>query len=149
MMMVKFAVSIIICALVARGSFGDQNFRLSTNTLPISYDLQFYPIFNGANSTFTGVAKITFKPALSDKLIVLNQKDLTVNTVLVTDAASQKNLTISQTISKPDYEQYEIYLNNAYIKDRTYLLTITYGGKIRNDMTGLYMSSYEEGNQTK
>ncbi|VVC40908.1 Hypothetical protein CINCED_3A014501 [Cinara cedri] len=147
--MLKFVVSIILCALAARDSFGDQDFRLPSNTAPISYDLQFYPIFNGANSTFTGVAKITFKAFTSDKIIVLNQKDLTVNTVLVTDITTQKNQTISQTINKPDYEQYEIYLNSAYIKGRNYLLTITYGGQIRNDLTGLYMSSYKEGNQTK
>lgn len=152
-MTLKFAFSIILCALISRGAFEqqneDKNFRLPANTKPVFYDLQFYPIFDGVNSTFTGIAKITFNANTADDVIVLNLKDLIVNNVTVTDVNTRKKYLIKSKDDKPNDEQYKITLDKSYIKGRNYEVTITYGGKIRNDMTGLYLSSYKEGNQTK
>lgn len=151
-MMFKFSVSIILCALAARGSFGLQDndqppmdsFRLPANTEPVFYELQFYPIFDGVNSTFTGVANITFKTSVSDNVIVLNIKDLKVNKVTALDVKTRKNQLVNRWEYKANNEQLEIYLQNNYLSGRNYLLTITYGGSIRNDLTGLYLSSYKD-----
>lgn len=154
--MFKFSVSIILCALASRCSFGQQNddkpmdiFRLPNNTEPVTYDLQFYPIFDGEKSTFTGVANITFTCIKPDRLIVLNIKDLTVDNITVTDVGSRKNMPVKNWEYKANNEQLEINLESMSMKNRMYWLIIRYNGNIRNDLTGLYLSSYKENNQTK
>lgn len=156
-MMVKIAVLVFLCALTVRSSYGQQNgsqpmdvFRLwPSSTTPLSYDLRFTPVFNGVNSTFTGVAKITLTATSPGKVIVLNIKDLVVDTMTISDMKNQRNQSINKWVYNENNEQLEIYLDNSYISKRNYLLTIEYNGKIRNDMTGFYMSSYQENNQTK
>lgn len=144
----------LLCALV-RGQ-GDpvaekmNVFRLPEKTSPLSYALRFAPNFS--DWTFTGVANITVTVVETTKEVTLNLKNLTVTAVLVTDITDNgnRNVTIQ---GDPKYltknEQFEIEFKNNVPASRRLLLTINYKGKIRDDMTGLYKSSYTEDGETK
>lgn len=156
--MLKLAVAIFLCALVRPGSCDQGNddqkmdvFRLPTETKPQSYELKFIPKFNGNNSTFSGETKINITVHAHTNVITLNLKDLNVTKVTVADITNAKarNISVNNFINIIKNEQLKINLYNFLIAGRKYQVTISYEGKIRNDMSGLYMSSYQEGNTIK
>lgn len=157
LIMFKFVAilsAVLLCALV-RGQ-GDpvaekmDVFRLPENTNPISYSLLFAPNFS--NWTVTGVANITITVLqLTDK-VTLNLKNLTVTDVLVMDITDNTIRTIP-IAGTPKYltknEQFEIEFIRPIPSNKRLLLNINYEGKIRDDMTGLYKSSYTDDGETK
>lgn len=156
--MMKFAFSVILFVLV-RGSSSGQNdavqdmdvFRLPKTSFPTFYELQFTPKFNGVNSTFSGVTKIDINVIVSTKVITLNIKDLTVTDVKIYDIVGEqpKLVTVENWINVEKNEQLEIHLEKKAIANRKYQISIEYNGKIRTDMAGFYLSSYEEDHVTK
>lgn len=135
---------------------GDQTgtmnvFRLPDVTRPESYDLRFEPKFDGINSTFAGLTKINISVLMATDKVTLNLKDLNVTNVTVTDITNPRtlNVDVKSLVYKPENEQFEIILNKAPPAGRKLQVTIAYWGKIRTDMSGLYLSSYDEGNVTK
>lgn len=154
--MLKLAVVIFLYAL-ARSSCdqgdGDQKmdvFRLPDTTKPDSYELKFTPNFDGFNSTFNGEAKINITVIKSTNVITLNLKDLNVTDVRITDISSSRlrDIPVIELKNIIKNEQIEIYVKTIPA-DRKFEVRILYNGKIRNDMSGLYMSSYQESNTTK
>jgi len=144
----------LLCALV-RGQ-GDpviekmDVFRLPENTSPVSYVLWFAP--NLSDWTFTGVANITVKVETNIQSMTLNLKDLNVTDVSaidITNLNSFKKISIENYVELTKNEQFEIRFEKQVIKDRILLLTINYKGRIRDDMSGLYKSSYVEDGVTK
>lgn len=126
-------------------------FELPTTTSPTFYELQFTPKFNGFNSTFTGVANITISINSRTDVITLNSKELHVTDVTVADVSipASKTLGVRDLKYIAHNEQLEIYLKRSVPLGKTLLVSIRYEGKIRNDMAGLYISSYVENNETK
>lgn len=138
--------------LAAHGSRAMDVFRLPTDTKPESYDLRFEPKFDGINSTFTGLTKIVVAVLENTRTVTLNLKDLNVTNVTVVDitnAPRNRDLVVKDLAYVAKNEQFEIRLSQNLPKGRKLLVTIAYWGKIRTDMSGLYLSSYDEGNVTK
>ncbi|XP_025208483.1 aminopeptidase N-like [Melanaphis sacchari] len=120
-------------------------FRLPENTSPLSYVLWFAP--NLSDWTVTGVTNITVKINDITNRITLNLKDLNVTGVsasLHMNSGSYRNEPIKEYVNLTKNEQFEIRLQNSIPKDKILLLSINYKGYIRDDMTGLYKSSYIE-----
>lgn len=157
--MLKFACSVLLLFAGVRGLFGQGDgaqkmdvFMLPDATKPISYELQFTPNFDGKNSTFSGVANITVFSLKQTNVITLNIKDLTVTNVTIEDVKKkgwQRFVNVSKLVNVEKNEQFEIYLQKEVPMGRNLLVSIVYNGKIRSDMSGLYLSSYEENNSTK
>lgn len=153
----KLVVPVLLCTVVGRFIEREDDerkmdvFRLPGNTRPESYDLRFVLNFNGKNSTFSGVTKIIIVPSSTTKVVTLNVKDLNVTNVEVRDVGgpSPGHVKISDSMLWENNEQFEIRLVEAAVVGRRYLVTISYEGNIRTDLTGLYMSFYEEGDVTK
>lgn len=122
-------------------------FRLPEDQVtPLSYDLQFTPYLQ--NFSFSGVAKIKVVVGpVSINTVTLNLKDLELTNVTVMDIRSQDLFANYSYIAKN--EQLVIRLIKNVPSTKELLLTISYRGEIRNDMTGLYMSSYDENGVTK
>ncbi|XP_026820838.1 aminopeptidase N-like [Rhopalosiphum maidis] len=144
----------LLCALV-RGQ-GDpvaekmDVFRLPENTSPVSYDLWFAP--NLSDWTVTGVSKITVKVENNIQSITLNLKDLNVTDVSAMDITRSdfiRSIIVKDKVELTKNEQFEIQFDNTVFKNRILLLTIKYKAQIRDDMTGLYKSSYIEDGVTK
>lgn len=154
--MSRFVLSVLLFVLF-RGSSGQQQdtgenmttFRLPTTTVPESYELRFVPNFDGTNSTFSGVAKITVYALSAIDAITLNLKDLEVTNATVMDVKLRRDVAVRRLVYRTGNEQLEIRLKRSVPANRNYLVTVSYEGKIRTDNTGLYTSSYEEGDATK
>ncbi|XP_022165263.1 aminopeptidase N-like [Myzus persicae] len=145
----------LLCVLVRGQADPDDQkmdvFRLPEDTRPLSYDLWFAP--NISNSSFEGRAKIVveiIKPD-TDK-VTLNFNGLSVTSVLVTDVTNPK-LPRDMVVTGINYltknEQFEIRLQRIVPINKQLLLTMNYTGRIRDDMIGLYKSSYVEDGVTK
>lgn len=127
-------------------------FRLPTNSSPTFYELRFAPRFDGFDSTFAGAANITVAIVQSTNVITLNAKGLDVGNVTVTDVtgvATPRPLPVKEVRDVPRNEQLEIHLRRTATAGRTLVVGLRFGGKMRTDMAGLYVSSYAEGNATK
>lgn len=149
--MLKLAIVIFLCVL-AQNACDQKNedqimdiFRLPDNTKPSSYELKFIPKFDGLNSTFSGETKINITIIRSTRVITLNLKDLNVTNVKVYDVTTKRReLRIDDLKNITKNEQFEIYLNTNVPPNRNLEVDISYNGKIRNDMSGLYLSSYQD-----
>lgn len=149
------AFAVLLFAIV-RGSSGQDDgaqkmdvFRLPGTSVPESYELRFVPRFDGANSTFSGLANIIVTMTATVSVIVLNVKDLNVTNATVQDVQNRRVVNTTRLVYVERNEQFEIHLEKATIAQRRYLVSIAYNGKIRTDMSGLYLSSYEEDNATR
>lgn len=118
-------------------------------TEPVSYDVTFTPAFNGTRSTFTGDVRIVVNVLDNTDVVTLNLKDLTIGNVSVTDVRSGKPVAVKGVEYRAADEQVDIRCSRSLIGKRLYVVSIGFGGDIRNDMSGLYMSSYQEGDETR
>jgi aminopeptidase N len=153
-----FAIPTLFLALVRLFPFGTQAagsgyataHRLPTDTRPESYELRFVlPDLDGTESTFAGVTKITVAVLRTVDAITLNLKDLEVTNVTVTDVKLCRDVVVRELEYRSGDEQLEIRLGRPVLADRNYSVTVSYGGRIRTDDTGLYKSSYAEGDAIK
>lgn len=154
--MTKFWAAILLYALASAapedgGKKKMDTFRLPTHVKPMSYDLKIEPNFRGANSTFAGEVKIAFKTDEATKEVTLNIKDLHVTGVIVTDITRKvlRPVNVTGVTLSEENEQFTVTVQRPIIVNRDYLMTISYEGKIRDDLTGFYLSSYDESNATK
>jgi aminopeptidase N len=151
-MSLRRAASIFLCALacVPLAPAEEQRTRLPVGiTEPVSYDLTFMPTLKGAGSTFTGRADIVVDVRTNTETVTLNLKDLTVTNVSITDVRTGKDVAVKDVRYRVADEQVEILTIRPLLQTRRYRLSIQYGGAIRTDMTGLYLSSYQESNETR
>lgn len=122
-------------------------FRLPDNTRPVAYALQFEPDLK--NAAFNGTAEIVFWTNSPSKTIVLNQKELNVTDATVRDVRTRRIIAVDRIEHVAKNEQLVLHLRSYTTAQRTFVLTVSYAGKLRTDMTGFYLSSYKENNATK
>jgi len=129
-------------------------FRLPSTTVPDYYDLRFeLQNFTGTdNLSFSGQVNIHIFVVSTTEVVTLNLRDLNVTAVTVTDITNVSrplDLKISEFVYLTNDEQFEIRLVRPVPLGMYLKLSITYVGKVRTDMTGLYLGSYEERGTTK
>lgn len=146
-----FLVHVFCPFILVRQSNGQANeYRLPRTTVPENYDLRFeFQDFNGIdNLTFSGVANINIIVMETTDVVTLNLRDLNVTNVTVTD--NRYGLVpVKGSVYLANDERFEIRLSVTVPMGRRLRVSITYIGNIRTDMTGLYLSSYEERDTTK
>lgn len=151
----RFFLVYVFCAFtLVRQSNGQANeYRLPMTTVPENYDLRFeFKDFNGVdNLTFSGVANITIIVVESTDVVTLNLRDLNVTDVTVAETTDDwyRLLSVKECVYLTNDERFEIRLLRKIPTSRRLLVSIKYIGSIRTDMTGLYLSSYEERDTTK
>jgi len=123
-------------------------FRLPNNTEPISYRLNVQPLIEPKNENFTfiGTVWITIRVKITTEELTLNVDDLIINKINIKDTNSSTTevvVTGNHTVIKN--EQLIIQLKTpGLIADRVYEVEIAYSGKLRNDMSGFYISWYTD-----
>ncbi|WUR03657.1 endoplasmic reticulum aminopeptidase 1 [Vairimorpha necatrix] len=107
--------------------------RLDKEIIPIHYDLK----FNITPEKFEGSTVATVKTSRDTNNIILNAKDLNIQSVKVEnkDEVKVKEFTIKDDLLK-------ISLAEPLRKDETYKLTFNFHGKYSDEMDGIYKSSY-------
>uniref|UniRef100_A0A2S2QK36 Endoplasmic reticulum aminopeptidase 2 n=1 Tax=Sipha flava TaxID=143950 RepID=A0A2S2QK36_9HEMI len=118
--------------------------RLPAATRPESYELRLEPRTVWPAAAFNGVARIAIRARHATDVITLNAKDLDVISATVTDSRLGADVAVDRLVHRPADEQFEIRLAARVAADRAYVVTVSYGGTVRNDSTGLFAISYGE-----
>ncbi|KAK3108903.1 hypothetical protein FSP39_018341 [Pinctada imbricata] len=127
--------------------------RLPKNVAPFLYDLEIFPdIYQSdpADFTFKGYIKIWFRTLESTSNITLHKHllDIDANTVSVGTNQSVTPPSVRSTSEDKDRQFFIIHLDNSLVDDTMYFVVMNYSGILRNDLAGLYYSSYKRGDDT-
>ncbi|XP_056137170.1 alanyl (membrane) aminopeptidase-like b [Lampris incognitus] len=134
------------------------NMRLPGNLVPESYKLYLQPhlytrITEVVNVTspnqtfiFTGNSTVDFHCVQKTKTIFLHSKDLTLHGVKVTNRDTKEEITVSGMKHHEDESDFlEIQLGEVLEEQGNYSLFVAFEGDLMNDLAGLYVSRYNEG----
>lgn len=138
------------------------NYRLNTDIEPIEYIIDLTPYFDknvvGKEPfTFDGICTITIKAnQMNLDTIVVHKQDLNITDVSVTKKPGFfspfpwkiEHINVKSTKYDNITHKFTVILESPLNKDESYDLNFKYTGKLRNDMTGFYRSSYKDGNYT-
>lgn len=121
-------------------------FRLPDNTEPTAYRLTITPTIDPDtnNFTFYGEVVINILAKTTTDELTLNSDGLNILKIEVTDTAD--------TTTKVKVKDHNLVLKNQQLKikidkpgliaNRNYDVKISFNGKLRDDMTGFYKTSY-------
>lgn len=129
------------------GEHSELIYRLPNNTIPESYDISIWTLIENSDFQFNGNVTIRIKVLTTTTFITLHQSELTINSVTLTNLASNENIFVNLT-DQLDYTKINEFLtitfDNKYmlIGGNYYNLTIAYNGTLRSDDAGFYRSSY-------
>lgn len=116
--------------------------RLPATTHPIHYDLHLN--INVDQGQYSGSVAIRLNVTSANvNLIALNYHELQVSDVLIyrNDNTTQLNL-LSRINFSPTSQIIEFSTNTSLVQSSEYVLRMNFNGTIRNDLKGLYSSSY-------
>jgi len=123
--------------------------RLPQTILPIHYDLVVHP--NLTDFTFRGSVNIILNVTEASDIVVLNSADLEIENLRL-ESSNEENLLVSWRLC-PAREQLAITIEGEddlgiRVGD-TYNLSMTFRGKLSDQLRGLYRSSYRTDNGTR
>lgn len=127
--------------------------RLPTSIIPIVYDVELQPyIYEGPpeNFTFDGYVNINMKCLTNCTNITLHSHLLNINESSV-DLSSANNANVPQVKGMvfDKKRQFLIFnLSEPLENGQEYNIRMNFTGKLRDDLNGLYRSSYKRGNKT-
>jgi aminopeptidase 2 len=113
-----------------------QNYRLSNVIVPKHYDLFIRTDLD--LHTFSGNVTIDVHVNNETSLIQMHNIGLTIIGKVIVSSGAESN-----AISQDNVTQImSIHLNRALPANSDHLITISFSGRIENDLKGLYMSTY-------
>lgn len=117
--------------------------RLPTTSIPLHYDLQLQ--IDVEEARYSGAAAIRLKVTSENvNLIALNyHPEVEVGEVLIYLASdnTQSNL-LDRINPSPTTQIIQFLTNSTLVPSSEYVISMDFEGAIRNDLKGLYMSSY-------
>lgn len=138
------------------------NMRLPGNLVPESYQIyiktHFYTrIIEKVNVTtpkqmtnFTGNSTVNFECVNSTMTIFIHSRGLTINTVWVINRDTNRKVPVNHTEHhKDESDFFEIHVKEVLKKGGNYSLFTDFEGEMRDDLAGLYLSTYKQGVQTE
>jgi Peptidase M1 N-terminal domain len=130
------AVSLVKCQ-------SSPNYRLSANVIPSSYDLHI--VVDLVNAQFNGTVTIQASANQPTSAIELHLLDLSTSDVEVFEGVSAVGVSSLQLDNETQI--FRVGLARAVIGD--FIIKMSFEGEIKDDMKGLYRSSYYEGLDVK
>ncbi|CAL8262569.1 unnamed protein product [Merluccius merluccius] len=130
--------------------------RLPGNLVPKSYQLYFQPHLYSSidlsdvnateqNLTFTGNSTVVFQCVQKTKSIFLHSNNLTLLELYVTNVDTKK------IVPHLDYKEYddgthflEVQMTDALTDGGNYSLFVAFQGEMQDDLSGMYVSTYNE-----
>lgn len=140
--------SVVICLFIIVSHVHSQtsaNYRLSNNIAPSIYDLHITIDLDGLN--FVGVETILAHASEASTTIELHALDLTIDGVQVTENGI--DLPINSLMHFNETQTFRITLDQRLMPNSDFQLKLEFSGEIRDDMKGLYRSSYYENGVVK
>ena len=121
------------------------NYRLPSDIIPSIYDLHIEIDLDGLK--FTGTETIHVHANQSTSKVQLHLLDLSVDDIQVIEGETA--IPITSTIYSNETQIFEINLTESLIQSRDYQIKMKFEGEIKDDMMGLYRSSYYENGVVK
>ena len=125
------------------------DYRLPTNIVPESYRLRLRPDiyqdnpekfnFSGDVTIIVGVKESTPKITLNYKYIEIPQPD-----IIIEDIITRQRIEVLSTEYEEDRYFFHINLKEDLQESRRYNLTMSFSGRILDDLVGIYYSSYTD-----
>lgn len=125
----------------------EQKFRLSTDVTPLQYDLHIRVDLQ--EFSFNGTVTIVVYTNIDTTSIEMHQLDLDIEQHDVQVIWSGGQIEVVSLIYNNDTQIMKIVLGQSLIYGRDYRVTIKFAGAIKDDMKGLYRSSYYENGRIK
>lgn len=122
-----------------------QSYRLSSSVIPVIYELQL--TIDLDNLSFNGTEIISVSANESSSIIELHALDLSIDEVQVT--LSESEVSIRSTNYVNESQIFRITLSDSLILSAEYKIRLAFRGDIKDDMKGLYRSSYYETGNVK
>ncbi|XP_050519995.1 uncharacterized protein LOC126893642 [Daktulosphaira vitifoliae] len=149
--MFKLIIIILFLGTIFQGKCElDQHelYRLPDDTFPLFYAIQIIPDLQQTNFPYLGNEDIIILVRKITQVITLNAVDFEVGEIKIVEHETQKSIkVIGQQFE--DYEMLKIYTETPLIIGRKYHVKIPFHGFIREDMTGLFRSSYKTNGSTQ
>lgn len=125
------------------------DYRLPSDTKPVSYKIKLTPNIVENAFTFTGEVDIEFKVEKATKRVTFHIEDITIiedKIKIKSTAVPAEPIEVVATIQDEIKNFYTIVLKNELKKDSSYILSLSYGGNLNDELRGFYRSSYKDKN---
>ncbi|XP_063230541.1 uncharacterized protein LOC134535398 [Bacillus rossius redtenbacheri] len=144
--MVLAALLVATLAAAAAGSRLDE-YLLPSSVVPLRYELRLAPYLDSGNFTFDGEVTIRVRAAERTSTVTLHRNDTTVDeaSVRVSPADSGAALGVVAQDYDAVHHFHRISLNGSLTPGQEYDVHLAYRGHLRDDMQGLFRSSYVDG----
>lgn len=133
-----------------------KSIRLPRHLLPIHYSLKLFPDFYGNDTSlfhFDGQVKIQMECKESTSTVTLHSKQLTLDggggRVTALQSTDPGSWTITGWSKNEEEELLTLTLDPPLVAGKTFQLELNFTGKLKDDLKGIYWSSYVEGNVTR
>ncbi|XP_046387347.1 aminopeptidase N-like [Ischnura elegans] len=138
---------IILRTFVAEDPKHPEYYRLPKGVIPETYHLKIVPFFEKGNFSFYGVVEIRFNVLDSTDILVLHVKDLQITTQKVMeDDQEGKEIPIKDSVHMEQRDFHMVTLEHAMLAGKNYKATMSFQGRLRDDLNGFYRSSYKDAN---
>ncbi|XP_077297552.1 aminopeptidase N-like [Arctopsyche grandis] len=124
-------------------------YRLPGPTIPSYYTIILRIDPNDPNKAFTGEVAIDMTTNTPVNKIVLHSNVTVINSITVMAKESNVNLYDRHISATDDTYFLTIHLTQNLSVNQVYVININYVGMYRNDLYGVYLSSYTDANNTK
>lgn len=127
-------------------------YRLPDNVVPNTYYIRLTPFIASNNFTFDGVVRIIANVTKKTSNIVLHVDNFKIHNVSVSSHSKKNGLTklgVKNTTEQVKYNFLNIEMDLPIEVDTNITITITYTGKINEDIKGLFRNSYTINNETR
>jgi hypothetical protein len=127
--------------------------RLPRSVLPDLYTLELFPDLyqaDPANFTFSGNLTILVNCTENANNITLHSNKITIDKNSVTVSSTTRAGNLFKSLSRDEELQFSIFhLNTELVAGQQYQLSLRFTGPLKDDLHGLYYSTYTSKNQTK
>lgn len=125
-----------------------EQYVLPGESIPTFYDVRLF--LDPSNvDYFTGEVSIRILPTIDTDMIVLHAMEMSINNIEVySDRDSLTNMFDSYTLAQNDTHFLRIRLNGTISPMQPHTIHINYTGQYAENMFGIYVSTYQSGQQT-
>ncbi|XP_048514932.1 aminopeptidase N-like [Athalia rosae] len=125
-------------------------YRLPTKIVPNDYDLYLVPAFTDEISNFSGRVTINITVLERTNVIFVHSDNLDIDrtSTRVVSALNDTDVEIA-TQNYDAVRHFYILTFMENLKTEDYLVTFHFRGNINDELTGIYRSSYRDGNETR
>ncbi|XP_067940049.1 aminopeptidase Ey-like isoform X2 [Watersipora subatra] len=125
--------------------------RLPTWLIPVSYEVEMKPdIYQNDPKDFTNTGNVSILMDCKEETtrITLHIKSLTVKTYSLKEEGGA-DIAIDHPVYDNDREFVNFTTSTPLEVNKQYRLTLSYSGPLKNDLAGLYYSTYKNGSQDR